>query len=117
MNKRKVIHLALKSYDGDSLDEKTVNYISSLLSRSDLKKYINELKKLENNKKLIVSTSYENLDTKSLMKIFPNKRLIIRKDPSLLLGIKIIDNDMVYEFSLENSLDKIISYIKENYDW
>ena len=54
MNNKKIIQLALASYKGKSLDEKKVNTISSYLGRSDLKKYINALKNLDNNKKLIV---------------------------------------------------------------
>lgn len=116
MNKKKIIQLALGSYNGKNLDEKKVNAISSYLSRADLKRYINALQNLDNNKKLIVSSPTENFDTKSFEKLFPDKRIIFKKDPSLLLGIQIVDNDIEYEFSLKNSLSKIISYIEKNYD-
>ena len=92
MKKKKIIQLALASYKGKNLDEKKVNAISSYLGRSDLKKYINALKNLDNNKKLVVSSPTENFDTKSFEKLFPEKRIVFKKDPSLLLGIQIIDN-------------------------
>ena len=116
MKKKKIIQLALASYNGKNLNEKKVNTISSLLSRSDLKKYINALKNLDNNKKLIVSSPTGNFDTRSFEKLFPEKRIVFKKDPSLLLGIQIIDNDIEYEFSLKSSLNKIISYIEKDYD-
>jgi len=116
MKKKKIIQLALASYKGKNLDEKKVNAISSYLGRSDLKKYINALKNLDNNKKLVVSSPTENFDTKSFEKLFPEKRIVFKKDPSLLLGIQIVDNDIEYEFSLKNSFDKILSYIEKNYD-
>lgn len=116
MNKKKITQLALASYKGKNLDEEKVNTISSFLSRRDLKKYINALINLDNNKKLIVSSPTENFDAKSFEKLFPNKRVVFKKDPSLLLGVQIIDNDIEYEFSLKNSLNKIISYIEKNYD-
>lgn len=116
MNKKKTILLALASYKGKNLDEKKVNTISSFLSRGDLKKYINALKNLENNKKLIVSTPSGSSDAKSFEKLFPDKKIVFKRDPSLLLGISIIDNDIEYEFSLKNSLDKILTYIEKEYD-
>lgn len=116
MKKKKIIQLALASYSGKNLDEKKVNKICSYLGRSDLKKYINALKDLTNNKKLIVSSPRENFDAKSFEKLFPDKRIVFKKDPSLLLGIQIVDNDIEYKFSLKNSLDKLISYIEKNYD-
>lgn len=116
MNKKKITQLALASYKGENLDEKKVNTVSSYLSRSDLKKYINALNNLENNKKLIVSSPTENYAIKTFEKLFPDKRIVFKKDPTLLLGIQIVDNDIVYEFSLRNSLDKILTYIEKNYD-
>ena len=116
MNNKKIIQLALASYKGKSLDEKKVNTISSYLGRSDLKKYINALKNLDNNKKLIVSSPTGNFDTAQFEKFFPDKKIVFRKDPSLVLGIKIVDNDIEHEFTLKNSLNKIISYIENDYD-
>lgn len=116
MNKKKFVQLALSSYKGKYLDEKKVNSISSILSRSDLKKYINALSNLENNKKLIVSVPSDSFGVKAFEKLFPNKRIVLKIDPSLLLGVSIIDNDTEYEFSLKNSLDKILSYIEKDYD-
>lgn len=116
MNKKKFVQLALASYNGKFLDEKKVNRISSYLSRQDLKKYINALKNLENNKKLIVSVPTESFDAKTFERLFPDKRIILKTDPSLLLGVKITHNDTEYEFSLKNSLDKIVAYIEKDYD-
>lgn len=116
MNKNKFLRLALASYNGKYLDEKKVNRFSSILSRSDLKKYINALSSLENRKKLIVSAPSEDFDEKAFEKLFPNKRIVFRKNPSLLLGVSIIDNDIEYEFSLKNLFDKILTYIEKDYD-
>ena len=33
-----------------------------------------------------------------------------------MLGVSVVDNDIVYEFTLKNSLDKIVNYIEQNYD-
>lgn len=108
--------LVLGSFKNNYLDEKRVNKISTLLSKSDLKKYINGLRIQDMKKSLYVSTPINNHDLGRFEKLFPNKKIIFKKDPSLLLGVKIVDYDVVYEFTLKNSLDKIISYIEQNYD-
>jgi len=115
--KRKIIDkLVAQSYKQNDLDEKKVNKIAALLSKSDLKRYINGLKLQDMKKSLIVSTPINNQDLKKFQKLFPNKKIAFTKDPSLMLGIRIVDNDMVYEFTLKNTLHKIISYMQENYD-
>lgn len=116
MNSKKIDKLVKVSYKNYSLDRKKVNRISTLLSKSDLKKYINGLKLTEQKKSLIVSSPVNNQDLRKFEKLFPNKKILFKKDPSLMLGVRIIDNDIVYEFTLRNSLDKILNYIEQNYD-
>lgn len=116
MNKKKMDKLILASYSGSFLNKKNINKISTLLSKLDLKQYINALKLAEKKKSLIVSAPLNNQDLTKFEKLFPQKKILFRKDPSLMLGVKIIDNDIVYEFTLKNSLDKMLSYIEQNYD-
>jgi hypothetical protein len=108
--------LVTASYKGDNLDPKKVYEIASLIGKSDLKKYINGLKLVEQKKSLIVSSPADNQDLRKFEKLFPHKKIVFKKDPSLMLGVRVVDNDIVYEFTLKNSLDKIISYIEQNYD-
>jgi hypothetical protein len=116
MNSKKIDKLISASYKENDLDQKTVNKIASLIGRADLKKYINGLKLVENKKSLIISSPANNQDLKSFEKLFPHKKIVLRKDPSLMLGVRVVDNDLVYEFTLRNSLDKILNYIEQNYD-
>src|SRR3989344_2027619 len=106
MNSKNIKNLILASYRNSNLDQKKVNKIASLESKSDLKKYINGLKLAEKKKNLIVSSPINNQDLRKFQNLFPNKRVILKKDPSLMLGVKIVDNDIVYEFTLRNSLDR-----------
>ena len=116
MNKKTIGKLVLASYKNNSLNQKEINKIVTLVSKTDLKKYINGLRLAEKKKSLIVCSPSNNQDLKKFEKLFPHKKIIFRKDPSLLLGMEIIDNDIVYEFTLKNSLDKILNYIEQNYD-
>lgn len=116
MNSKKIDKLILSSYRDSYLDQKKVNKIASLISKSDLKKYINGLKLVEKKKSLIISSPIGNQDIRKFEKLFPHKKIIFKKDPSLMLGIEVVDNDIIYEFTLKNSFDKILSYIEQNYD-
>ena len=116
MNSKKIDKLVLASYENSFLNSKKVLKIGALLSKSDLKKYINAIKLTEKKKNIVVSSPIDNPDLSKFEKLFPNKKILFKKDPSLLLGVQIVDNDIIYEFTLKNSLDKIVSYIEQNYD-
>ena len=116
MNKKKNDKLVLASYSKNALNRKAVNKITTLLSKSDLKKYINAIKLTEKKKNIVVSSPIDNPDLSKFEKLFPNKKILFKKDLSLLLGVRIVDNDIIYEFTLKNSLDKIVNYIEQNYD-
>jgi len=116
MDRSRINKLIAISYKDNDLDQKMVNKITSLVSRSDLKKYINGLKLAENKKNVIISSSINNQNLDKFKQLFPHKKIIFKDDPTLMLGIKVVDNDMVYEFTLKNSLNRIIDYIEQNYD-
>lgn len=116
MNSRKIDKLIIASYKGSNLDQKKVNKIASLISKSDLKKYIKGLKSKEKKNSLVISSPIDNQDLGKFKKLFPHKKIVFKKDPSLMLGVQVTDNDLVYDFTLKNSLDKIINYIEQNYD-
>jgi hypothetical protein len=116
MNKRSLDKLILKSYKNNYLDERNVKKIAALLSKQDLKKYINGLKLEEMKKSVIISSPNDIQDRKKFEKLFPHKKIVFSTDKSLMLGIRIVDNDIVHEFSLRNSLDKILNYVGHSYD-
>lgn len=116
MNSKNIDKLVIYSYTNDFLDQEKVNKMATLLSKSDLKKYINGLKLREKKKSLVISSPINNQNLKKFEKLFPNKKIIFKIDPTLMLGMKIVDNDIVYEFTLKHYLDKILSYIEQNYD-
>jgi hypothetical protein len=116
MDKKKIDKLVKASYKGNILDQEKVNKIAALISKSDLKKYINGLKTVEKKSSLIISSPINNQDIRKFEKLFPNKKIVLKNNPNLMLGVKIVDNDIVYDFTLKNSLDKILNYIEQNYD-
>jgi F0F1-type ATP synthase delta subunit len=114
MTTKQIKKLAMASYTGKILDLKKINRITKLLTRADLKRYIRFLKSLEKSKTVTVVTSNSDVKTelnKKLKQIFPGKRLEFSKDESLIAGIKLIDNDNIYDFNLKNTFENLVSYI------
>lgn len=111
--------LAKESYTKNQLDEKKIITFTAKMDRKTLKVYIDSIKTIEKKKNVIVALpnvkSY-NISRKLFEEIFPNKDIIFEEDTQLILGVRITDNDMIYEKSLENSLHNILSEVKKNYE-
>ncbi|MCL4354100.1 hypothetical protein M1349_01355 [Patescibacteria group bacterium] len=120
MTSKQIKSLVLQSYTKEVLDQKKVTRIAKLLKRSDLKSYIKALKGLEKEKTVTVVLPDIKMKKKDLDKqfklAFPNKSINYETDESLLVGVKIINNDLIYEFNLRDTLKRINSYIIERYD-
>lgn len=116
MTTKQIKNLAMASYTKNSLDAKKVNRIVKLLSRAQLKTYVKFLKSLESSKtvKVIIPKHGTKSDlTKELKKVFSDKKLEFSEDKSLIAGIKIIDNDIIYDFNLKNTFENLVSYINQ----
>src|SRR3989338_695165 len=116
MKIREIKKLAEQSFTNENLDIKKIKRIIGLLGKKQLKIYIKFLKKLENERLVWVFTPMDKVEDKITGKIknmFPNKKIEYVTDPSLIAGLRVIDNDMVYEFNLKDSLDNLIAYLKK----
>lgn len=116
MNKIRLKSLVKESYKDSVLDPTIVYAIADSLKRSELKEYIDKLKDYENRKNVIVTTPFDISNSEIFEELFPNKKIVFKKDTYLILGLKIVDYDNVYEFNLKNTLDDIISLFTKNYD-
>lgn len=106
--------LVIASYTQNKLDEKKVIKIAKLLSKTQLREYIKAIKAFEKQNTVVVTTADKNDGLiKEFSKIFKDKKIVIRKDKSLLAGVKIEDFDDVYEFNLKNKIDNIVGFISE----
>lgn len=118
LNKRLIKQIVVESYTDDTLDEGKVNKIVSHLNHDDLKIYIKALKYME--KKLTVTIdaplAIDKDSKKELQDMFLAKRMVYNVDPSLLLGLKITDNDDVYDLSLKKKFEIIENFLEETYD-
>lgn len=119
MTKKEIEILAQESYTGNALDEGTVIKFASYMDRKHLKTFIRELKKIEKNTNVVIAlpnqTSYTSAK-ENFKHSFKGKHLILQEDTSLLAGVRIVNNDMVYEQSLKHSLDEMIQTIENRYE-
>lgn len=101
-----------------SLDEKVVKTIALSLKRRELKQYIKALRNWEKEQSIIIKAAKtpRDIDKKLITSLFPNKCIHYKTSPSLLLGVKIIDNDMEYELNLKSKLEKMLSYVSKRND-
>lgn len=109
MTKKQIQALVKVSYSKGQLDEKKVERIASLLKRSELKEYVRSLKLAEKARVISLVLPHRKFYNKS--RSFNGKEVKITEDPTLLLGIKIVENDMVYDMSLKNSLKEIVQSV------
>lgn len=107
MTKKIIAQLVKASYTKESLDSKKVERIVKLLKRAELKEYIRGLKLSEKAKTISLVLPDKKFYNKTLLGK-TKKRVEVIEDKELLLGAKIIDNDMVYDMSLKNNLDEFI---------
>lgn len=111
MKKVLIKKLADESFNKNNLDEKKVARIAKALKREDLKVYIKDLKNIEakNTVKVTIPASRGISEMKAYFsKIYPNKKIVVQVDDSLLTGIKVVDYDNVYELSLKGLLESAI---------
>lgn len=114
MTKKEIKKLVLASYTKEKLDVKKVNKIIKFFTKSDLKKYINYLKLSEKSKNIIVEVSNlseKNKIMKEIKKMYPNKNISIKENKNIIAGIKITNNDIIYEANLKNNLENLVAFM------
>jgi len=118
MDKKFVKELVNASYEEGSLNKEKVEKIVSFLNRKSLKQYIYALKMHEKQNTVIVDCTHDinELDEELFEDIFSDKKIVYNKDSTLLLGVRVTNNDLVYEMNLKGKFEKILDKIKQNYD-
>ena len=118
MNKKLLKEIIHASYSGKDFDPKKVNAIADMLSRSELKEYINALKQEQQKKTVYIEMPIltDNPFKKELEKLFPDKVISYDENKDLLLGLKITDNDIIYELNIKNRLERLKTFLEEQYD-
>jgi F0F1-type ATP synthase delta subunit len=121
MTKNQIKKIAEKSFTNKNLNEAVVKGVAKRLKRSELKLYLKELYALENKKTVKVYLPTDNQENlKELYsifkKIYPDKKIAIGVDTSLILGIRVENEDDIYELSLKNVFGNLIEHVGQAYD-
>lgn len=116
---KRIQNLVLKSYTEGELDKSKAAKIASTLSRSELKNYIRGLKNFESERTVTIIVPSVKMINKDELEVqfgeaFPGKKIVIKTDPELIVGLKIINNDLIYELSLKDTLDSLKEYLSYN---
>lgn len=114
INKKTIKKLAIASFNKTDLSEAKVRRISSVLERRELKDYIKALRKIESKKTVTLIVPDEEIESveaiaQKLRIAYPNKKVMIKVDPSLIAGIKVVNDDLIYEVSIKQILDDLIN--------
>lgn len=115
---RKIKQLVLASYTSGQIDVEKINRIVNFLNRQELKQYIKGLKYTEQKSTVIVDVPIpkEQEYKSEFQSIFPDKKIVMHLDPTLILGMRVTDNDIVYEMNLKDRLVSLEASIEEDYD-
>lgn len=112
MTKKQIKELVLKSYIKNKLDKNRVDLVANKLNRKSLKEYIRALKKFESKNTIIISVPNmpEQNEIKILSDLFTGKKIVYNIDPTLLVGIKLVKDDLIYDYNLKNTLENMAKF-------
>lgn len=113
MTKKTLKKFAELSYNKDLLDEQTVARIADKLSRKDLKAYIRALQNEERKREVYITSAsaLSAQDKKEIEKVYSDKKVLFSVDPSMITGIKVVEDDQEYEINLNKTFDDIVRYL------
>lgn len=116
INNKKIKKLALESYNKTQLNVPRVQRISAILKRNELKYYIKALKQVESKKTITLVVPDEEIESvgvvvAKLRIAYPDKKILIKTDPSLIAGIKVINDDLIYEVSIKQMLEDLATLL------
>ncbi len=118
MKTKLIKKLAQESFANNKLDENRVKIISNKLKRKDLRSYLRVLKILDRESTLYVSMPItDDASVQNTLQIrFPNKKIVYTLNKDLLAGVKIVDNDLLYDFTLQGKIERLIGRFYDTND-
>ncbi len=101
------------SYKNEQLDPEIVDLVANQLSRNELKQYIKLIKQQENKSQVIVAVpkTLKSREQDVIQKLFLGKKIVYTVDSLMLSGIKIVDNDIEYELSLNQIFQDLVMHL------
>ncbi len=120
MTTKKIRKIAQNSFINGKLDKKVIAKVTRTFTRREFKTYVRALRIITKKRVVKVYVPNKRLVTReiknSLLNFFQEKELDFIEEPEILAGIRIVDNDMIYELNLRDSLENMINYLRKSYD-
>lgn len=118
MLKKKIKQLAQASFKGKNLDERRINLVASKLKRKDLRFYLKELTllKQQGTVEVYLSSDVDDQIKNQVQIRFPQKDIVYTIDKDLLAGMRIVDNDILIDLSLQDIIERLVTNIYETND-
>lgn len=115
MNKSFMKKVVQASFVNGILDETNVSRIAKSLTYSELKLYTTLLKReLAKLSVIVISANSLTSDQQAeTMNLYPGKSVSFEIDPTLLGGMRVIENDMIYENNLATTLQTLESHVTQ----
>jgi hypothetical protein len=115
MNKQILAQLIEQCLTNKKLDNKKVEKIAQQLTRTQLKAYIDGLKRFVSKNTVVVESAgkLSAATREEFVKLFKDKDVVFRHNPELIVGTRIIDNDIIYELNLKDTLQHMKQYVTQ----
>lgn len=116
MDKKQIAKLAEISYINNVLDGETVQKIVARLNNKESREYLKALKRRRKKIEVYIDYALELTEEnkKKFKDIFPDKKVIFRNNPGLIMGIRITEDDKVYNFNISNELSQIKEFLDKS---
>lgn len=115
MEKHLLAQLIDQSVTNKKLDNKKIEKFADKLTRVQLKAYIQGLKRwMQRNIVVVESAGKLSTATKEeFAKLYKDKEVVFRQKPDLIVGTRIIDNDIIHELNLKDTLQHMKQYVTQ----
>jgi F0F1-type ATP synthase delta subunit len=116
MDKKQIQKLVEMSFVDNILNQESLNKVIEQLDGSELKEFLRLLTDYEKKSTVYIDHSFELTESnkKQFEDLFLKRKIVYRKNESLVFGIRITDNDMVYDLNMKNSLEQIKDFLRSN---
>ena len=115
MNKKFIDKLVAVSVKNNELQKDKIDYIANKLSRQNLKLFITALRKWIKEHTVYIEYAIEpsNDLKKEFEDVYRGKRVVFLHNSNLMVGIRVTENDTIYEMNLHNTLEDLTQYINQ----
>ena len=116
MDTKAIAKLAEISYISNTLNEKRVNNITKHLTKAELRAYLKALKRLEKKNNILFEYAYDlsEQNKKKFKELYGDKQITFIKNPDLLVGIRITEDDKVYNLNMNHALEQVNIFISKS---